>query len=66
MLWAWAGDRLNYDFPVVGLGAFGFTKYVGGEDASDEERARLCSLAVEKAIAMGCTYIDVAPAYGGG
>ena len=51
---------------MVGLGAFGFTKYVGGEDASDEERARLCSLAVEKAIAMGCTYIDVAPAYGGG
>ena len=39
---------------------------MGGENASPEERAKLCSAAVEKAIDMGCTYIDVAPAYGGG
>jgi aryl-alcohol dehydrogenase-like predicted oxidoreductase len=59
-------QRLGYDFPVVGLGGFGFTKYVGGESASPEERATLCSAAVVKAIEMGCTYIDVAPGYGGG
>jgi aryl-alcohol dehydrogenase-like predicted oxidoreductase len=58
--------RLGYDFPVVGLGGFGFTKYVGGEGASPEDRARLCSEAVVRALAMGCTYIDVAPGYGGG
>ena len=59
-------ERLGYDFPVVGLGGFGFTKYVGGEGATDEQRAALCTAAVEKAIEIGCTYIDVAPAYGGG
>ena len=59
-------ERVNYDFPCVGLGGFGFTKYVGGEAATAQERAALCSAAVEKAIEIGCTYIDVAPGYGGG
>lgn len=39
---------------------------MGGESASPEERATLCSAAVAKAIQIGCTYIDVAPGYGGG
>ena len=39
---------------------------MGGEAASPADRARLCSAAVEKALGLGCTYIDVAPGYGGG